>query len=80
MHTDCNEKESILVYPYFKNTLLAIIQGDPEFPVLERKKILRQAGEAIGELHGKDWIHIVTFYAIRKTLSFSTLTKPHRQM
>ncbi|KAI0009492.1 kinase-like domain-containing protein [Xylariaceae sp. FL0662B] len=58
MHIDCNQEEGILVYPYFRGTLLALIQGDPDFPPAERKKILRCAGEAIRELHSKDWIHI----------------------
>ena len=70
MHTDCNEKEGVLVYPYFRDTLLAIIQGDPDFPVAERKKILRRVGEAIQELHGKDWIHIGTLSAIQEVWSF----------
>jgi serine/threonine protein kinase len=58
VHTDCNYEEAVLVYPYFKSTLLSLIQDDPEFPWEGRKKILRQVGEAIQELHGKDWIHI----------------------
>ncbi|KAK3364123.1 kinase-like domain-containing protein [Lasiosphaeria hispida] len=58
MHIDCNQEEGILFYPYFRDTLLALIQGDPDFPLVERKKILRRVGEAIQELHGKDWIHI----------------------
>ncbi|KAI1779539.1 kinase-like domain-containing protein [Hypoxylon cercidicola] len=58
MHIDYNEEESILIYPYFKNTLLGLMQEDPDFPPVERKKILRCVGEAIGELHSKDWIHI----------------------
>ncbi|KAJ2990078.1 hypothetical protein NUW58_g3140 [Xylaria curta] len=58
MHVDCNQEEGILVYRYFRSTLLALIRDDPEFPPAERKKILRRVGEAIQELHGKDWIHI----------------------
>jgi hypothetical protein len=58
MHTDCNEEQSILVYPYFKGTLLSLIQEDPELPLTERRKVLRIVGEAIQELHRKDWIHI----------------------
>ena len=58
MHIDCSETEDILVYPYFKDTLLGIIQGNPDFPVMERKRILRRVGEAIQELHAFDWIHI----------------------
>ncbi|KAI5860034.1 kinase-like domain-containing protein [Durotheca rogersii] len=58
MHIDCNEEEGILVYPYFRCTLLALIKEDPDFPPPERQKILRCVGEAIQELHSKDWIHI----------------------
>ncbi|OCL11970.1 kinase-like protein [Glonium stellatum] len=58
MHIDCNQDEGILVYPFFRGTLLALIQEDPDFPPVERKKILRRVGEAIQELHSKDWIHI----------------------
>ncbi|CRK24344.1 hypothetical protein BN1708_013929 [Verticillium longisporum] len=41
MHIDCNPEEGILVYPYFRGTLLALVQDDPDFPPAERKKILR---------------------------------------
>jgi serine/threonine protein kinase len=58
LHTDCDQEEGVLVFPYFKSTLLALIQGNPEFPTEGRKKILRQVGEAIQELHNKDWIHL----------------------
>ncbi|KAF2433944.1 kinase-like protein [Tothia fuscella] len=58
IHIDCNETEDILVYPFFRDTLLGIIQNDPDFPATERKKILRRVGEAIQELHSKDWIHM----------------------
>lgn len=61
MHVDCSHDESVLVYPYYKSTLLSLIQNDPEFPTLERKKILRHTGEAIQELHSKGWIHIGMF-------------------
>lgn len=46
MHIDCNQEEGILVYPYFRSTLLALIQEDPDFPPAERKKFLRRVGEA----------------------------------
>lgn len=72
MHIDCNQEEGILVYPYFSDTLLALIQEDRDFPLAERKKILRHAGEAIQELHGKDWIHIGTLSVIQKLLLFKT--------
>jgi hypothetical protein len=58
MHVDCNEEESILVYLYYRTTLLAFIQEDPDISDAARKTILRRTGEAIQEQHGKDWIHI----------------------
>lgn len=57
VHMDANQDERILVYPYFKNTLLALITEDPDFPPAERVKVLRVVAEAIQELHSKDWIH-----------------------
>lgn len=65
MHIDCNEEQGILIYPYFRDTLLGLIKGDPAFPLEERKKILRCAGEAIQELHRKDWVHIGMFSPIQ---------------
>lgn len=58
MHVDCNAEKHILVYPYFKGDLLALIRDDPYFPNAERKKILRHVAEAIKEFHDKGWIHI----------------------
>ena len=60
MHTDCNQEQRILVYPYFRDTLLGLIKDDSEVLFPERKKILRRVGEAIQELHRKEWIHIGT--------------------
>ena len=60
MHIDCNEEDCILIYPYFRTTLLALIQEDPDFPPAERKKILRRIGEGIQELHNKNWIRFTT--------------------
>lgn len=57
MHVDCSSKESILVYAYFRDTLLALLRDDPAFPPNERLKIMRGVGEAIQELHRKGWIH-----------------------
>jgi tRNA A-37 threonylcarbamoyl transferase component Bud32 len=37
-----------------------LIKEEPELAVKERKKILRRVGEAVEELHAKDWIHIGT--------------------
>ncbi|KAK5651308.1 hypothetical protein OQA88_12603 [Cercophora sp. LCS_1] len=59
MHLDSNREEDILIYPYFKDTLLALIKGDAaDLSLAGRKKILRCVGEAIQELHSKNWIHI----------------------
>ncbi|KAI1174832.1 kinase-like domain-containing protein [Nemania sp. FL0916] len=58
IHVDSNEQERILIYPYYKDTLLALIKKDPKLHMIERRKILRCVGEAVQELHHKDWIHI----------------------
>ncbi|KAI7340762.1 kinase-like protein [Hortaea werneckii] len=58
VHVDRNEEEAVLVFPYYETTLLGLIQGDPEFPTEGRMEILRQVGEAIRELHSKDWMHL----------------------
>jgi hypothetical protein len=57
MHIDCIAKDSILVYPYFQDTLLALMEGDQNFPPEGRLEILRSIWEAIQELHAKDWVH-----------------------
>ncbi|KAF1849203.1 kinase-like protein [Cucurbitaria berberidis CBS 394.84] len=57
MHVDSNSKEPILIYPYFRDTLLALLKNDPAFPPDERPKIMRGVGEAIQELHSRDWVH-----------------------
>nr|POF04055.1 n-acetylglucosamine-6-phosphate deacetylase [Quercus suber] len=59
VHTDANKKGSILVYPYFRDTLLALIKNAPDFPPPERLKIMRAVAEALAELHAKGWIHAV---------------------
>ncbi|KAI1425971.1 kinase-like domain-containing protein [Xylaria sp. FL1777] len=58
IHIDCNQEEGILVYPYFRTSLLLLIREDPRLLFSERKKILRRLAEAIHELHRKDWVHI----------------------
>lgn len=73
MHIDRNQENSILVYPYFRSTLLALIREDPDFPLAERKKNLQRTGEAIQELHSKNWIHIGTLSIVQKSLSFKDL-------
>lgn len=81
VHTDCNHEENVLVFPFVKSTLLALIQGNPEFPTEGRKKALRQVGEAIQELHSKDWIHLgILPYFEGIACMFLKLTSMIRQM
>lgn len=60
MHTDYNKDkgEHILVYPFFRDTLLGSIQKDAAFPLSERPKILRTVAEAVHEMHSQDWVHM----------------------
>lgn len=58
LHVDYNEEEQTLVYEYFRHTFLALLNSYPDFPLTEVKKILQYTGEAVKELHAKDWIHI----------------------
>ncbi|EPE05817.1 serine threonine protein kinase [Ophiostoma piceae UAMH 11346] len=58
MHTDYNEDQHVLVYPYFRDTLLGLIQSDPTFPPSERPKILRATAEAINQMHSQGWVHL----------------------
>jgi tRNA A-37 threonylcarbamoyl transferase component Bud32 len=60
MHVDSEEDENVLIYLYYQHTLLGLLQEDSKISDAARKKILRQTGEAIRELHSKDWIHIGT--------------------
>lgn len=60
MHTDYkkDKDEHVLVYPYFRDTLLGLIQNDAAFPPPERTKILRAAAEAVHEMHSQGWVHL----------------------
>ncbi|KAK4251307.1 kinase-like protein [Corynascus novoguineensis] len=58
MPIDFNPEDRIVVYPYFTDTLLALMRADPDFPPAELKKILRYVGEAIQEFHAKGWLHL----------------------
>lgn len=64
MHIDCNHEEGILIYPFFRGTLLGFIQDNLQLPLTQRKLILRRTAEAIQELHSKDWIHIGKLLAV----------------
>jgi hypothetical protein len=61
MHVDLSEDENILIYPYYQHTLLRLLQEDLNVSDTARKEILQRTGEAIQELHGKDWIHLGTY-------------------
>lgn len=58
MHVDHSEKEKTVVYEYFKEDLLALVQNKRDFPLVARKQILFEVGKALQELHAKNWIHI----------------------
>jgi hypothetical protein len=45
------------MYSFYRTTLLALVQEDPDFPVQELQEILRCVGEGLQELHSKDWMH-----------------------
>lgn len=58
MHVHYNEVEHTLVYEYFTSTFLRLLDEHPDLPLSKIKKILRHTGEAVKELHAKDYIHI----------------------
>jgi serine/threonine protein kinase len=60
IHIDKIKGESILVYEYFKTDLLALVENYPPLPLTARKKILKEIGNALAEMHGKNWIHLGT--------------------
>lgn len=68
MHVDCNSEESILVYPYFRDSLLALLKDDPGFPPDERWKIALSVGQAIQELHTSDWVHAGMYFVWFKSI------------
>lgn len=75
MHVDRNQEESFLVDPYFRTTLLELIKDYPDLDPNEREKILRGVGEAIQELHAKDWVHRgISFAATQDYFHLTALT------
>lgn len=69
LHVDSNEQWGVLLYPYYTHTLDEILLLQPgEVPatlsLIERKKVLWMVGEAIQELHAKDWTHNGTRAAV----------------
>lgn len=57
MHVDCNSEQCILVFDYFQDTLLSLLNNNPDLSPDERPKIMRSVGEAVNELHSRDWVH-----------------------
>ena len=60
MHVDYNDEKRVLVYPYFRGTLLELMGENPTLSDANRRTILRHVAEAIHELHSRDWIHLGT--------------------
>ncbi|KAI0976912.1 kinase-like protein [Xylaria arbuscula] len=58
MPVDFNPEERIVVYQYFRDTLLGLVRANPDFPADELKKVLRYVGEALQEFHAKGWLHL----------------------
>ncbi|CAK1365196.1 unnamed protein product [Cercospora beticola] len=57
MHVDCNSEKCILVFDYFQDTLLSLLNNNPSLSPDERPKIMRSVGEAVNQLHSRDWVH-----------------------
>ncbi|PPJ51631.1 hypothetical protein CBER1_08836 [Cercospora berteroae] len=57
MHVDCKGDESLLVYDYYCDTFLKLLQNDPGLMPDERIKIMQRVAEAVQRLHSKDWAH-----------------------
>jgi hypothetical protein len=54
IHVDKVEKESILVYEYFKTDLLALLENYPPLPLTVRKKKLKEIGNKLADMHEKN--------------------------
>ncbi|PIA94291.1 hypothetical protein CB0940_08807, partial [Cercospora beticola] len=62
MHVDCNSEQCILVFDYFQDTLLSLLKNNPSLSPDERPKIMRSVGEAVNQLHSRDWISSRTIF------------------
>ncbi|PVH70713.1 putative serine/threonine protein kinase [Cadophora sp. DSE1049] len=58
IHVDDNKTENVLVYEYFKNDLLSLVENYPALPIKARKTILKEVGLGLSDIHAKDWIHL----------------------
>jgi hypothetical protein len=55
---DDSDSEHVVVYPFFRDTLLGLVRADPEFPPEELVKVLRSVGEGLRVMHERGWIHL----------------------
>jgi serine/threonine protein kinase len=72
IHVDKIERQSILVYEYFKTDLLALVENFPPLPWTARKKIQKEIGNTLAEMYEKNWIHLFACPGFDK--SFANLT------
>ena len=49
---------NVLVYQYFKSDLLSLVDNYPPLPIEARKKILKEVGLGLNDMHRKNWIHL----------------------
>ena len=57
-HVDFNGQMNVLVYQYFKSDLLSLVDNYPPLPIEARKKILKEVGLGLNDMHRKNWIHL----------------------
>lgn len=60
----------VLVYEWYKDDLLQLITKHPNITLTSRKWMLREIGEALKDMHAKEWIDIGTNQLAR--LNFTT--------
>ncbi|KAH9205834.1 kinase-like domain-containing protein [Leptodontidium sp. 2 PMI_412] len=57
-HIDANDDEMVLVYEWYKDDLLQLITKHPNITLTSRKWTLREIGEALKDMHAKEWVDI----------------------
>ncbi|OAL56696.1 kinase-like protein [Pyrenochaeta sp. DS3sAY3a] len=61
LHVDFEKTCCVLIYPFYRDTFHDIMRAQeyqkPLFHLVERKKVMWAVGQAIQELHAKDWLH-----------------------
>lgn len=56
-YVDHDEKENVLVYEYFIDDLLSLVERF-FLPLEVRKAILKEVGLGLNDIHTKHWIHL----------------------